>query len=63
MKHLTLAFMLMSVLGFTILAKVDTTALFINTEALRSYCQKKCLDDGDCVEKCMNRDKEDKEFS
>lgn len=44
-------------------AEIDTTSLFLNTEALRAYCEKKCLDDGDCVEKCMMLDQEDHTFS
>ena len=61
MKYLLAALILLSTFGLT--AKVDTTSLFINTEALRAYCEKKCLDEGDCVEKCMSLDQEDKEFS
>ncbi len=63
MKHLLSTLVLVSILGFAILAKIDTTSLFIDTEALRAYCEKKCLDDGDCVEKCMNLDKEDKQYT
>ena len=61
MKNLLPVILLASTFGLT--AKIDTTSLFINTEALRAYCEKKCLDDGDCVEKCMNLDKEDKQYT
>ena len=69
MKHLLSMLVLVSILGFAIHAKIDTTSLLINTaglgdtEALRAYCERKCLDDGDCVEKCMNLDQEDKQYS
>ncbi len=63
MKHLLYALAISSVLVALANAKIDTTPLFINTEGLRAYCEKKCLDEGDCVEKCMNLDQEDKEFT
>ena len=63
MKYPLYTLALMSVLAPLLHAKIDTSPLFINTEGLRSYCQKKCLDDGDCVEKCMNLDQDDKDFT
>ncbi len=50
-------------LGFALTAQIDTTELFLSTEDRQTYCEKKCLDDGDCVEKCMTHDREDREFS